>query len=467
MRVGYNIKKFRDVTHALFIAKDLKKHEQWTREELEKLQRRKLFALVRYAVRNSPFYRDVYAHINTDQPFDLHDLPVIDKAMMMKGFDQFVTDSRLKLADLEEHISRITRDEYYLGKYRVFTTSGSTGFKGVFVVNRKEWSTAIAGGLRCAAFAGVSPHLPNRWRMALIGSSSPMHVTHRFYVSSDVGLHRFMRLEATSSLKDMVSSLNAFQPEWLSAYPSIAALLAVEQLEGHLNIHPRVVTTNSEVRTRDMEEKIREAWGVSPFNTYGMTEAGLILGADCPAHRGIHLYEDLFIVEVMDRYDRAVQDGSHGHKLLITNLFNFTQPLIRYEISDMVTMSTDACPCGRPFRMVAWIEGRSDDVIYLGNREGQKIPVHPIHFHNAMGSVPEIRQYQVVCEPDGIHLNLVLPDVNLQEKAAATLREKLRRSLESLGAVCPDIHVRFIDTIERDPQKMGKLKLIQSRVAGN
>ncbi len=80
----------------------------------------------------------------------LDDLPIINKAMMMEKFDRFVTDPRLKLADLQTHVRQITRDEYYLGEYRVFTTSGSSGQKGVFVSNRREWSTALAGYFRCA-----------------------------------------------------------------------------------------------------------------------------------------------------------------------------------------------------------------------------------------------------------------------------------------------------------------------------
>jgi phenylacetate-CoA ligase len=76
---------------------------------------------------------------------------------------------------------------------------------------------------------------------------------------------------------------------------------------------------------------------VEPFDWYGITEGG-VLACDCASHQGMHLFEDLFWVENVDRHGHPVPDGAVGHKLLITDLFNRTQPLIRYELSDMVVL---------------------------------------------------------------------------------------------------------------------------------
>jgi phenylacetate-CoA ligase len=462
MRLGYNVRRFQDVVRSLSIRKQLSARDQWTRQRLSEFQQQQLSSLAMHAISHSPFYRELYSHIDTNKGIVLNDLPIINKATMMENFDRIVTDPRLKLADLQAHIRQLTRDEYYLGEYRVFTTSGSSGLKGVFVSNRGEWSTALAGFFRCAEFMGLSPRFPKRWRVASIGGDSPIHVTYRMAVSTDIGINKILRLQATSSIEDLGHSLDTFQPDVLVAYSSIAALLAMEQFEGRLNIHPRVVSTTAEVRTEDMERKIRAAWGVFPFNNYGMTEAGIVFGSDCSFHRGLHVFEDLFIVEVVDESNRAVPDGSPGHKLLMTNLFNYTQPLIRYEVSDMITMSPEMCPCGRPLRLIARMEGRSDDIIYLKDRQGRDIPVHPIHFHSALGVFREIKQYQVVHEEDGLHIGIVLGQKNSEGKIAGMLKEKLRANLESLGATCPDIHVQFVERMERDSRLMGKLKLVQS-----
>jgi phenylacetate-CoA ligase len=332
MRLGYNVKRFQDVGRALLIRGRLIARDRWTRQELSEFQDRQLKSLVSHAIGHSSFYHELYSRIDAGKGVLLKDLPIINKAIMMENFDRFVTDPRLKLADLQTHVREITRDEYYLGEYRVFTTSGSSGQKGVFVSNRREWSTALAGFFRCAGFMGLSPRFPNRWRVASVGGDSPMHVTYRMAVSTDIGINKNLRLQATAGIQDLVRSLNAFQPDVLVAYSSMAGLLALEQLEGRLDIRPQVVSTMAEVRTGDMDRKIREAWGVIPFDNYGMTEAGIVFGTDCPYHCGIHIFEDLFIVEVVDENNRPVPDGSPGHKLLITNLFNYTQPLIRYEV---------------------------------------------------------------------------------------------------------------------------------------
>lgn len=462
MRAAYRLKQIRDALTAYSIFRDLSARERWERKELEKFQKERLSALVRHATINSPFYREFFGHIRTGKDVVLEYLPVLDKSTVMENFDRLVTDPRLRLSELREHFSGLSLDELYLGEYRVLSTSGSSGQKGVFVFNRREWSTTVAAALRCASYMGVTPRLPYRRRCASIGAGSPMHVSFRYWASADIGLYKILRLSATSGIGDLVGALNAFQPEFLTAYSSIASLLAKEQLEGRLNIRPGVVSTMAEVRTRGMERTIREAWGVEPFDNYGMTELGLAFGCDCPFHRGVHAFEDFFIAEVVDERNRAVPAGTQGYKLLLTNLFNFTQPLIRCEVSDMLTMDPEPCPCGRPFRLVSEIEGRSDDIICLKDREGRDVAVPPALFDDPMEALMDIQEYRIVQEKDGLHLYVAVGDRASREGVERKIRDRLRESIMSSGAICPDICVRFVERVERYPRQMGKLKRIQS-----
>jgi putative adenylate-forming enzyme len=463
MRVGYSLKRLQDFARASIILRKLNAHDHWNREELVRFQYQQLASIVTYAIHHSPFYQELYKNIGSDQRILLNELPIIDKATMMENFDRFVTDPRLKLKELQVHISQLARDEYYLGEYRVLTTAGSSGMKGVFVFNRKEWSTTLASTFRLSFMTGATVRFPNRWRIIYIFPDSPIHYSHRATVSGDHCLVKRRSLNVTSSIKDLVNALNTFQPEVISTYPSIASLLAIEQIEGRLNIHLKFVATAGEVQTKEMLRNIREAWGTIPFNAYGMTEGGG-LGCDCPFHRGIHLSEDLFIVEVVDEKNQPVPDGSPGYKLLLTNLFNYTQPLIRYEVSDMLTMSREPCLCGRPFRLIAKVEGRSDDIIYLQSPQGRDVPIHPIHFRSPMGAFQEIKEYHVLHEYDGFNISIVLRKGAPGEEVADKLRANLRKKIESVGAICPEIRVQFVDRIERDPNLMGKLKLVKSNV---
>ena len=458
-----SMNKFQDVFRALIVQKKLDAYK-WSRQELINHQKQRLSSLVQYAVRFSPFYKELYRNVRAEDGINLKDLPVINKAMMMEHFDTFVTDPKLRLQGLQAHISQITRDDpLYLDEYRVHTTSGSTGLKGVFVSNREEWRTASANYLRSGAIIGAKPRVP-RCKMALVIAGSPVHVSYRASVSNDVGVVNFKRLEAIAPVEELVDALNEFQPECLTGYPSIVSLLAIEQLEGRLHIHPRVTATTGELLTRDMSQKIDEAWGVIPYNYYGLTEAGVFLGAECSFHQGIHVFEDFFIVEVVDKNNEPVPDGTTGDKFLLTNLFNFTQPLIRYEIADVISLASEPCSCGSSFKRIAVMDGRSDDFLRLPGRRGTNICIHPMNFHGPLAAFPEIKEYQIIQEPDGIDVLLVLRQGIYGDQVIERIKTKLREQIDSLGAICPDIRPRTVPQLERDYRKMGKRTLVKCNI---
>jgi phenylacetate-CoA ligase len=297
--------------------------------------------------------------------------------------------------------------------------------------------------------------------MSTIGAHHPRHGTSRVPESMDFGLAILQRLEAMDSIDNLTTYLNAFQPEVLFAYPSIGALLALEQIDGHLRISPRVVVTSAEVCTDDMKQKMQTAWGTTPFNTYAMTEVPFF-STNCSLDRGIHIFEDLAILEVVDEHNKRVPDGELGHKILITNLFSYTQPLIRYEITDMLRMSKEPCPCGRPFRLVEHIEGRCDDILELEGIHSTFKRIHPIAFRSSLGVIHELRQYQVVHKKDGLHFNLVPREVKDKETLAPRVEYIMKKKLETLEVKCPPIYIHFVDQIERDQNQIGKVKLIKN-----
>jgi phenylacetate-CoA ligase len=234
--------------------------------------------------------------------------------------------------------------------------------------------------------------------------------------------------------------------------------------EGRLRIHPRAIGTTGELLTGDMIQKIHEAWGIVPYNFYGLTEAGVFLGSDCSYHRGIHVFEDLFIVEVVDEKNRPVPDGATGDKFLLTNLSNFTQPLIRYEITDIINMASDSCLCGSPFRQITVMEGRNDDFVYLQSVGGADIAVHPLNFRSPLIAFQEIKEYQIIQKIDGIDVFVVLKQDVSSDHLVESVKNKLREKINSLNALCPDIRIKVVPRLDRDNRKMGKLRLVKSNV---
>ena len=457
------LKRPADIAGAMRLARELIAHDTWTTEQLQALQRRRLAQLVRHAMTSSPFYRERYAGLDPGDPVELALLPVVDKATVMERFDDLVCDRRLSLAAVEAHLDGLARDELLLGRYRAMATGGSTGRKGVFVADRAEWRQYLAGFFRWNHYVGLKPRLPRRLRIASVAAARPLHMTYRMAASIDVGLYRVLRLEAAMPPAAMVEALNRHQPDFLYAYGSVLGLLAAEQLDGRLRIHPAAIASSGETHTEELREAIRAAWGTSSFEMYAMTEAG-ILGSHCDRHSGIHLFEDQAIVEVVDERGRPVPAGQVGHKLLVTNLITRVQPLIRCEVSDMVAMAAERCPCGRPFRLLAAVAGRNDDILYLPAAAGGTVAVHPLALRTALAGIPGLAQYKVVHDADGLHVRAALRPGAAAEETVRQVTDRLAEKLAAQGVARPAVQVELRDHLQDERDTAGKFKLVESRL---
>jgi phenylacetate-CoA ligase len=463
MRPTYQAKRLGDLTGAMRLGRELIGHDRWTAEELQADQRRRLEAVVRHAAERSRLYRELYAGLGAGDRVELDRLPVVDKATVMERFDDLVTDRRLTLASVEAHLDGLARDELLLGRYRAMATGGSTGRKGVFVVDRDEWRQYLAGFFRWNHYVGLRPRLPRRLRIASIAAARPLHMTYRMASSIDVGLYRVLRLEAATPVPAMVAALNRHQPEFLYAYGSVLGLLAAEQLDGRLRIAPAIIASSGETHTDDLRDAVRAAFATSSFELYAMTEAG-ILGSHCDRHAGVHLFEDQAIVEVVDEQGRPVPPGQAGHKLLVTNLVARVQPLIRYEVSDMVAVAVEPCPCGRPFRLLRAIEGRNDDILHLPAAGGGTVAVHPLALRGALAGIPGLVQYKVLHDEGGLHVRAALRPDAAPDQAVHLVTTRLRERLAAQGVADPAVDVELRDSLQDERDTAGKFKLIESRL---
>jgi phenylacetate-CoA ligase len=433
------------------------------RPELLALQQRRLVQTAREAAAHSPLYRELYAGLELSEDLDVRTLPVVSKAMLMERFDEWVTDPCLHLSEVQAHLEQLCGDELYLGEYRCMPSGGTTGRKGIFVYNRDEWRQCLAAFLRWSELTGMQPDPGRRVRVARVGASSPLHMTARFGFSLDLGQYAMCHLDAGAPLDDIVAALNAHKPERLMGYPSMVSLLALEQLEGRLCITPETVSTNSELRTEEMTANIRAAWGVEPFNLYGTTET--LFAGDCEYHQGLHVFEDLALVEVVADDNSPVHDGVVGTKLLVTSFIKRSQPLLRYELSDMAALDTTPCPCGRPLARMVSVEGRSDDILHLDGAGGRTVAVHPLTLRSPMAALSELRQYKIVHDRTGLHVLVALRDGVPADDAARRIDATLRSKLQSAGVADPRLDVKIVPALPREPGHSAKFKLIESRTA--
>jgi phenylacetate-CoA ligase len=172
MSIGYR-RRLADFAGGLRLSREFARRERQPRESLDRYQGERLESVVRHAAAHSPFYRERLAGVVDRDPVELSRLPVLDKSEMMERFDELVTDGRLRRDALLGWVEGLDRDELYLDRYRVMTTSGSSGRKGLFVFDRSEWRIMIAQFLRYVAMVGVRPRLPRRLRIAAVVAPPP------------------------------------------------------------------------------------------------------------------------------------------------------------------------------------------------------------------------------------------------------------------------------------------------------
>jgi putative adenylate-forming enzyme len=445
----------RIIFKVLWLRRQLRRRDRWTRRQLEEHQTRSLRLLREHAYARSPFYRRFHADL-IDSP--LKELPVLTKAQVMENFDELVTDPLVRLANVEAHLATLRGNERFRERYWVASTSGSTGHRGLFLWNFAEWTTILASYNRSFDWAGSRAGLTHRTKMAVVSSTTPWHQSARVGASVQSHWVPTLRLDSGDPLNSIVERLNGWQPEVLVAYASMISLLAEEQLVGRLGIYPEFVFSASEVLTDRARRHAEAAWGKKPFDVYAATEPAGI-ASECDLHRGMHLFEDLVITEVVDEDNRPVPPGLYGEKVLVTVLFSRTLPLIRYEMSDSVRpASSPYCPCGRPFALIDGVQGRVEDVLRFSATSGGQVTVQPALFHRVMDTVPA-GGWQVVQEPAG--LTVLLSGVQ-KGYVDDVLADSLRRELAAQGAIVPSVEVRRVPAIPRTGA--GKAPLIKAGV---
>jgi len=445
-----NIQIMLKLLHTL---EQLRKHDYWTRSQLEAYQAESLRRLREYAYAHSPFYQRFHRGL-FDRP--LHELPVLTKAMLMEHFDEVVTDRSVHLEAVRAFAGERLEGRLFLDRYWVTATSGSSGQPGFFLFNEPEWLTIVASFARGQEWSGAAVSLLHRRKMATVASNSPWHMSSQVAATAKTWWTPSIRLPASDSLESIVQRLNEWQPDVLIAYASMARILADEQLAGRLHIRPSKTFTSSEVLTDETRRRVRLAWGDEPFNQYGATETADI-AAEYTKCRHMHLFEDLVLVEVVDEHHRPVSPGTYGAKLLVTTLFSRTQPLIRYELNDSVRLTTDTCPSGLPFAIVESIQGRVEDALLLPAKSGGRMAIQPLVFNRVMDILP-VSGWQIVQEADD-SLTVLLSGAR-DGLVDAALVDSLRQALTAQDVHVSSIQVQRVSVIPKTTS--GKAPLIKA-----
>jgi len=425
--------------------------EHWSQQRLQAYQTYALQACRQHAYNHSPFYQRFHQGL-MDHP--LQDLPVLTKDIIMENFDDLVTDPAIHLQDVQDYMAHADGTRLFLDRYRVMGTSGSTGRPGIFIYDRAEGPTLLTSFSRALLWGGITAAS----KVAVIASTAPGHMSAQLPVIIRGQALPTFHLAATDPLARNVQRLNESQPDILVWYPSIASVFCREKREGRLKISPRAIFCSAEPLPEERRREIAETWGIQPFNSYSTTEAG-VLAAECELHQGLHLFEDFTIIEVVDEKNRSVPRGTVGSKILLTVLFRRAQPLIRYEMSDLLRHSSiENCACGRPFALINTIQGRKLDTLHFPAQQGGKVTITSDIFNSVLDMAP-VTGWQVIQEPDELHILLTGATKELRDEQVS---DALRQALASRDIIVPPIQVQHVTTLIRNAN--GKAPMLISHI---
>lgn len=438
--------------------KQMKKAETMSLEQLESVQHKRFEKLWKHVIQCSEFYRNYYQEhgVNLEKidRIALEDLPIIDKSMMMEHFDLFVCDKNLQKNELEKFVSDPALvDKKYKGTYEVIHTSGSSGRIGLFVYGPNDWSR-----LKALVFTRVSKnklHLFKKTRHAFIGAIDGHYAGISLAKAAPKRLFDFFPIDINRPIQEAMADLNEFLPESLSGYASGVYLLALEQLKGNLKIRPERILCSADPLTAGMAEVIQQAFGVQPIDFYAATES-LGMAAQCDLHAGIHMFNDWHIFEVLKQNGEPAKRGETGN-LVITTLYNYTQPLIRYRMDDKVMLEEEECSCGWSFPLFRTIAGREEEFLIFKDPDGNMQFLHPIVFVEFM--VVGLEKLQVVqVEQNKLRLNVIIRGD--RDATVSRIRNRMDVILTTKKLIdFVKYEINMVDDIPNDP-RTGKFRLI-------
>ncbi len=431
---------------------ELGKVARWKPARVQRLVKRRLARLVRHAVTRSPFYREKYRGLG--ESFSISDLPPTTKSELAQNLQASFTDPRVQVEDIALFMADAANiGRWYLDRYAVSHTSGSQGVPLVIVQDRAALETLFCT-MSARSNGSTRPNVFEGWRRLRAPSRIAVVAQHRgFYPSAsafefmETFTRPFAKPQRFSALDPhLVDELNEFQPNVLVGYASVLESLALDSSGFRLRELKQIANSSEQLSAR-ARQRIESAFGVPVVDHYGIGEC-LFLSDGCPTDGGAHINSDWAIVENVDDEYQSVPPGEPGSKVLITNLANFVQPFIRYEVPDRIVLASEPCGCGNRLPRIERVEGRSAEAFWVSNARSQHQLLPGVLFHSAMDELHGVREWRAIqTERNAIELQVELfggTELIYDERAlVARLHEfglpaHVRVSIEQVIGLRPD-----------------------------
>lgn len=380
-------------------------------------QQTRLAHMVTDARVRSPYYRQLY-HGLPERITTPTLLPVTSKTELMPSFDNWVTDPAVTITNARAFVDDPALvGEKFLGRYTATTTSGTTGTRGIFLMDQRSLAVTKALTARMLGAwltpADIPRVLARGGRIAMVNATDG----HFASAVAAAGLrsNRLRRaligvFPVCTPMPQLVTHLNAYRPAILASYATTAALLAREQHAGRLHIDPVLVILSAEGLPATDYDNINSAFRGTVRQGYAATECPF-LSYSC-RYGWLHVNSDWALLEAVDAHHQPVPAGQRSHTTLLTNLANRVQPILRYDLGDSVLVHPAPCPCGDALPRIR-VNGRTADLLTFPTRGGEPIVITPLTLSASLDRIPDVERFQIV-QTGATEL-----DVRLQPTAAA------------------------------------------------
>lgn len=256
-------------------------------------------------------------------------------------------------------------------------------------------------------------------------------------------------------LPALVAALNAYRPSVLATYPTAARALAGEKASGRLTIAPSALLLAGETLSAAVRATLRAAFDCEVMQSYGASEAPGV-ACEC-AHGSLHLNADWAILEPVDAQYRPVPRGEPSYTVLLTNLANRVQPIIRYDLGDSVTFLTEPCPCGSSFPALR-VDGRSDEILDFRDPGGRRVVVLPLALTTVVEELAGARCFQIIQRAaDAVSLRVGAGDAR-PAGSARRIQAALRDYFGAQGL--PNVTIGLDSAPPERDRRSGKLRRI-------
>lgn len=423
--------------------------ETLSRPEIEALQLERLKKTVAHCM-NSPFYQQRFAAAKL-KPEDIKTLEDLRRI-------PFTTKQDL-------------RDTYPFGIasvplrecVRLHSSSGTTGNPTVILHTRRDleqWANAVA---RCLWMVGARPEdvFQNTSGYGMFTGGLGFQ-----YGAETLGMLTVPA--AAGNTKRQIKFMTDFGTTVVHAIPSYATrIYEVMQQEG---VDPRrdtklkILAIGAEPHSDEQRKRIEEMLGVKAYNSFGMSEmCGPGVAFECQEQNGMHIWEDYYIVEIINPDTlEPVPDGEMG-ELVLTTLNREAMPLLRYRTRDLTRILPGECPCGRHHRRIDRMRGRSDDMIVL-----KGVNIFPIQIEQVLMQFKELGSNYLITLDTEESNDAMTVEVELGQDFAddfgllQRLTQKIARALHDEILLTPHVKLLPAGTL---PQSEGKAIRVLDRRA--